>query len=240
MFCREYTLAKVRESYGFNNLLGYPKEERFGGRPTKRVSPLYDTLVKRGAEMGFHSGRTRFLPESRVLRLFFRLMTELMLKICFGLASCLKLFLFVPCRLCNFVPGSHHTFCAKLHLPPCAAGWEQPHWFCLPGDAPGYHPSFHRTNWHQPVMREVGAVMTRVGVADLTPFAKLEVTGPDAVAFMDRICANNVPKVNLRSQRCRNLRCLRKGKRKYQDGTSQKCCIAGGTEWMLANPHLSH
>ena len=39
-------------------------------------------------------------------------------------------------------------------------------------------------------------VYNRVGVVDLTPFAKLEVKGPDACDFMDRICANAVPKVN--------------------------------------------
>lgn len=39
-----------------NNLIGYPKEERFAGRPTARAGPLYDRLSKRGAEFGFHSG----------------------------------------------------------------------------------------------------------------------------------------------------------------------------------------
>ena len=39
-------------------------------------------------------------------------------------------------------------------------------------------------------------VYNRVGVVDLTPFAKLEVKGPDACGFMDRICANAVPKVS--------------------------------------------
>lgn len=53
---REYTLAKARESYGLNNMIGYPKEERFGGRPTTRASPLADTLKNRGAEHGFHAG----------------------------------------------------------------------------------------------------------------------------------------------------------------------------------------
>ena len=39
-----------------NNAVGYPKEERFAGRPTSRVSGIYQTLLDKGAQMGFHSG----------------------------------------------------------------------------------------------------------------------------------------------------------------------------------------
>ncbi|NXP34975.1 M2GD protein, partial [Leiothrix lutea] len=51
----QYTAAKARESYGFNNIVGYPKEERFAGRPTERTSGLYD-LLKSRCSMGFHAG----------------------------------------------------------------------------------------------------------------------------------------------------------------------------------------
>ncbi|KAG5834288.1 hypothetical protein ANANG_G00259960 [Anguilla anguilla] len=50
-----YLCAKARESYGFNNVVGYPKEERFAGRPTSRVSGVYE-LLKSKASMGFHAG----------------------------------------------------------------------------------------------------------------------------------------------------------------------------------------
>ena len=40
-------------------------------------------------------------------------------------------------------------------------------------------------------------VYNRVGVVDLTPFAKLEVKGPDACEFMNRLCANHVPKASI-------------------------------------------
>ncbi|XP_071846025.1 dimethylglycine dehydrogenase, mitochondrial-like isoform X2 [Apostichopus japonicus] len=53
---QEYTAIKARESYGNNNLLGYPKEDRLGGRPTERTSGVYEKLRRRGAEYGFHSG----------------------------------------------------------------------------------------------------------------------------------------------------------------------------------------
>ena len=40
---------------------------------------------------------------------------------------------------------------------------------------------------------EALAVRERVGLMDLSTFAKFEVTGPDAYAFLDRICANKIP-----------------------------------------------
>ena len=53
----DFTLAKVRESYGMNNAVSFPREERPAGRPTvRRRAALYDRLRRRGAEFGFHSG----------------------------------------------------------------------------------------------------------------------------------------------------------------------------------------
>ena len=83
----------------------------------------------------------------------------------------------------------------KVHHCFFYSGWEQPHWFAREGDDHGYKPSFRRTNWFEPVGREVDLVMKRAGVIDLTPFGKLEVKGPDAYSFIDTICANEVPKV---------------------------------------------
>ena len=39
-----------------NNAIGYPHEERLGGRPTYRTSGIHDELLKAGAFMGFHAG----------------------------------------------------------------------------------------------------------------------------------------------------------------------------------------
>ncbi|XP_005802531.1 dimethylglycine dehydrogenase, mitochondrial [Xiphophorus maculatus] len=50
-----FMCAKARESYGFNNVVGYPKEERFAGRPTCRTSGVYE-LLKDKCSMGFHAG----------------------------------------------------------------------------------------------------------------------------------------------------------------------------------------
>ncbi len=71
-------------------------------------------------------------------------------------------------------------------------GWERPKWFSLDGrqEVSGYG----RTNVFEVVAEEVRAVQERVGVLDLTGFAKFDVSGPDAEAFLNRICANIIPK----------------------------------------------
>ena len=51
-----YICEKTRESYGMNNSYGYVKEERVGGRPSKRIHDFYSTLEKRGANFGFKAG----------------------------------------------------------------------------------------------------------------------------------------------------------------------------------------
>ena len=71
-----------------------------------------------------------------------------------------------------------------------------PTWFPQEGDDTGDKPSFYRTNWFHPVGREVRRVRSAVGVTDLTSFAKLQVSGPDAIPFIDYISANYVPKVS--------------------------------------------
>ena len=71
-------------------------------------------------------------------------------------------------------------------------GWERPKWFAPPGVEERY--SFRRTNWFEPVAAECRAVRERVGVLDLSAFAKYDVTGRDAAAFLDRLCANRVPR----------------------------------------------
>ena len=39
-----------------NNAVGYPNEERLTGRPTYRVSGVYEETKAAGAFMGFHAG----------------------------------------------------------------------------------------------------------------------------------------------------------------------------------------
>jgi 4-methylaminobutanoate oxidase (formaldehyde-forming) len=73
-----------------------------------------------------------------------------------------------------------------------AAGWERANWFANEGQAPVYDYSFGRQNWFGNSAAEHRAVREGVGLLDLSPFAKFRVTGPDAEAVLNRICANDV------------------------------------------------
>jgi dimethylglycine dehydrogenase len=71
-------------------------------------------------------------------------------------------------------------------------GWERPRWFDPSGEGEAY--AFRRSNWWEPVKQECLAVRHRVGLADLSAFAKYEVRGRDAAAFLDRLIANRMPR----------------------------------------------
>ena len=73
-----------------------------------------------------------------------------------------------------------------------AASWERPKWFSLDGRAE--EAGFGRTNVHEVVAEECLAVRNRVGVTDLSSFAKFDVSGADAEAFLNRITANRMAK----------------------------------------------
>ncbi|MBM4193665.1 MAG: FAD-dependent oxidoreductase [Gemmatimonadetes bacterium] len=72
-------------------------------------------------------------------------------------------------------------------------GWERPLWFAPERGAEDVY-SFRRGGWHDAVGAECRAVRARVGVLDQTSFAKYEVSGPGATAFLDRMCANKLPR----------------------------------------------
>jgi dimethylglycine dehydrogenase len=71
-------------------------------------------------------------------------------------------------------------------------GWERARWFDRAGKGEDY--SFRRANWWNAVRDECIAVRERVGLMDLSTFAKFDVKGPDAFSFLERICANKVPR----------------------------------------------
>jgi dimethylglycine dehydrogenase len=71
-------------------------------------------------------------------------------------------------------------------------GWERPRWFDRSG-AGEERFSWLRSNWWADVREEALAVRERVGLMDLSPFAKFEVRGADAATFLARICANKIP-----------------------------------------------
>jgi dimethylglycine dehydrogenase len=72
-------------------------------------------------------------------------------------------------------------------------GWERANWFAPPGVEPKDQWSFRRSNYFEHVGNEALQLRLRVGVIDLTPFTKHEVTGPGAEAWLDGLVANKVP-----------------------------------------------
>ena len=73
-------------------------------------------------------------------------------------------------------------------------GWERPRWFALDGMAREDIHSFRRTQWFDAVRAETQTVREHVGIMDLSGFGKIDVSGPDAHTFLDRMVANRVPR----------------------------------------------
>ena len=69
--------------------------------------------------------------------------------------------------------------------------WERPKWFDPSGEGEIY--SFRHSNAFAAVGEECHAVRNGVGVADITGFTKVDVTGPDAAAYLERMSANRIP-----------------------------------------------
>ncbi|MEL6517196.1 MAG: FAD-dependent oxidoreductase [Pseudomonadota bacterium] len=72
------------------------------------------------------------------------------------------------------------------------AGWERPNWFAKPGQAAEYAHDWHRQNWFENQRAEHMAVREGAGLFDMTSFGKIRVEGRDALAFLQRMCGNNV------------------------------------------------
>jgi dimethylglycine dehydrogenase len=109
-------------------------------------------------------------------------------------------------------------------------GWERPNWFAPKGygidvaslEKPDVltnenHPrpdanrkvkevwSFRRSNYFEPVGKEIANVTSGVGLQDMSPFAKAIVSGKGARQWLDRILANRIPKTRGRIALCHLL-----------------------------------
>ena len=71
-------------------------------------------------------------------------------------------------------------------------GWEKPKWFSLNNEKENF--SYKRNNSFEYVKNECENVQNNVGVLDLSTFAKYEITGRDSEFFLNRLCANQIPK----------------------------------------------
>ena len=78
------------------------------------------------------------------------------------------------------------------------AGWERPEWFeanaaLVPTDAPWLRRDDWAGRFWSPIEGgEHLATRSNAALFDLTAFAKFDVDGPDALGFLERICANRI------------------------------------------------
>ena len=79
-----------------------------------------------------------------------------------------------------------------------AAGWERPQWYAanrelVPADASWTtRDGWAARNWDPTVGAEHIATRERAGVFDITAFAKFDVSGPDALGYLERMFANRI------------------------------------------------
>ncbi|ANT50095.1 GcvT family protein [Mesorhizobium amorphae] len=74
-------------------------------------------------------------------------------------------------------------------------GWEMPNWFAPEGVEAKDQYSWRWTQKGHYVGEEVRAVRTAVGLVEMTPMTKFEVSGPGAETWLDGILANRLPKI---------------------------------------------
>ncbi len=84
--------------------------------------------------------------------------------------------------------GAHDRTSATGAVYEEAGGWERPRLY-----APSEPDGWRRTSTFDFVGLECRAVRERVGLADLTAFAKFELSGEGAEAFLNAVCANRMP-----------------------------------------------
>ena len=192
---RDYRVAKATECFGLQFGVHYPFEERPAGRP-RRMTPIHDAQAARGAVFGCAYGwerpnwfATDPAPRSEVLP---------------GSGDGASI-------AAGPGPGSerHHEppdkerFAADPDAPAeqrpergrgvrfAAKSEARPDAGDDPRDAP---LTFLRPAWLGTVAAECRAVRDRIGLADLSAFAKFEVAGPEATAFVERLGANRPPR----------------------------------------------
>ncbi len=72
-------------------------------------------------------------------------------------------------------------------------GWERPSWFAKAGMEPVETHSFRRGNWFDSVAAECENVQNNVGVLDLSPFTKFEISGAGAHGWLESLAPNRIP-----------------------------------------------
>ncbi len=72
------------------------------------------------------------------------------------------------------------------------AGWERANWFAKEGQEREYRYSWKRQNWFDNQRDEHLAVRNNVGLFDMTSFGNIRIEGRDALAFLQKLCSNQL------------------------------------------------
>jgi len=72
------------------------------------------------------------------------------------------------------------------------SGWERPNWFAPKGVVPKDKLGWGLPNWFEHVAREHQSIRTKAGVIDQSSFGKIEIKGPDALSFLQKITDNQM------------------------------------------------
>ena len=72
-------------------------------------------------------------------------------------------------------------------------GWERPRWYASDGVEQTHIHSFRRSALHDIIGAEVNGLRAHAGIADLSAFAKIEISGADTAGYLARISANQLP-----------------------------------------------
>ena len=72
------------------------------------------------------------------------------------------------------------------------AGWERPLWFARDASESHIRYSYGAQHWWPAAEREASAVRDGVALLELSPFTKIDVRGPDALALLQRLCTRDV------------------------------------------------
>lgn len=86
----------------------------------------------------------------------------------------------------------HHYWVERGAVFGEGTGWERPMWFAPQGVEPKYEYGFGRAPFVEHWAREHKALREDLGLIDLSPFAKFQVEGPDALAVLQYISTNDI------------------------------------------------
>lgn len=74
------------------------------------------------------------------------------------------------------------------------AGWERPNWFAPKGVVTKDRLGWGLPNWFAHVAREHQTIRSHAGIIDQSSFGKIEIKGPEALSFLQKITDNQMDK----------------------------------------------